>query len=70
MKINYYIKNRLYVYVIASDSLIIFDRPELSQELLNLIDKYDDMVYIELNKNKYIRVKENVIKILNFYFGK
>ena len=68
MKINYYIKNRL--YVIASDSLIIFDRPELSQELLNLIDKYDDMVYIELNKNKYIRVKENVIKILNFYFGK
>ena len=68
MKINYYIKNRL--YVIASDSLIIFDRPDLSQELLNLIDKYDDMVYIELNKNKYIRVKENVIKILNFYFGK
>lgn len=68
MKINYYIKNRL--YVIASDSLIIFDRPELSQELLNLIDKYDDMVYVELNKNKYIRVKENVIKILNFYFGK
>lgn len=68
MKINYYIKNRL--YVIASDSLIIFDRSELSQDLLNLIDKYDDMVYIELNKNKYIRVKENVIKILNFYFGK
>lgn len=68
MKINYYIKNRL--YVIASDSLIIFDRPDLSQELLNLIDKYDDMVYVELNKNKYIRVKENVIKILNFYFGK
>jgi len=68
MKINYYIKNRL--YVIASDSLIIFDRPELSQELLDLIDKYDDMVYVELNKNKYIRVKENVIKILNFYFGK
>ena len=53
MKINYYIKNRL--YVIASDSLIIFDRPELSQELLNLIDKYDDMVYIELNKNKYCK---------------